>query len=415
MPWKQWIASVVLALMGTRPWLLAAAVDPAPATPPALQFPAAPTWPGSDRFSLAAGTNGVVYLSWLEPVGGPFSALKFSTLAGARWAVPKTIADSDDWSDNHDDVPRLVPQHDGTLLAHWLQNRGLPGDHIQTLRVVRSADGSQWYDVYRGRPETSAGWPRFVSLFRDRGDATGVFVRDDRSGTSLQIATFGLANRRVADVPPLAIDSCDAVAVATTGATTAIAYRHASHADDLAFVRFHDGRWVPPVAVSSGAAVVSRCSAPPPAVAAVHEAVAVAWLGERETGPAVRVALSHDHGASFAASLTVESGRPLGTPAVVTLADGSAIVSWYEGTAASPTALYARQVWPTGRLGRTRLVAALSEGRATDLPQMVHAGDAVVVAWRDRRVRTAIIPLDLLAMPDDGGPRRPTGDGEASF
>jgi hypothetical protein len=51
-----------------------------------------PAGQGSGDPSLSAGTDGRVYLSWLEPVRPNGYALKFAVRArGGRWSTPRTI------------------------------------------------------------------------------------------------------------------------------------------------------------------------------------------------------------------------------------------------------------------------------------------------------------------------------------
>lgn len=388
-------ATGVLALtlaMG-HAWPLAAVVDPAPDRVVAPEYPPSPAWAGSDRHSLATDANGHVVLSWLEPVGGAFRAFRFATLVGARWSLARTIADSDDWTDTDGDVPRLAPQTDGTLLAHWLLNRGLPGDHLLALRVLRSHDGTQWYEAYRGRPETGARWPRFVSLFRDRGDATGVYLQEDAGRRRLAVDTFGLASRRSPEVAPLEVDSCGRINAVTSGRTSWTAYRQPAR-ESIAAVRWSDRGWSAPIPVFAGRSARDDCDAPAPSVAVAGSTVAVAWVATDATASTLRMAATHDADA-FEPPLFLEPADPRVQPAVAVLTDGRIAVSWVE-PAASGARLALRLVRADGRPGLKLSLAALPGAEGVGALQMVAAEDGLVIAWRDTRVQTALVPWRLL-------------------
>lgn len=376
----------------------AAGIDPSVGGTAAIVYPASPSWPGSDRYSLAVGPNGSMYLSWLEPVGSAFWALKFSTLSTRGWTVPRAIAEEDDWTDTWGDVPRVVPQDDGALLAHWLQNRGLPGDRMFALRVVRSSDGVHWQDLYRGRPELKPTWPRFMSVIRDRGDATGVFLREHDYGFALHVRTFGRVTRPGVDLPPHPLDSCDSMAAVTVGDTTSVAFRHRGHDGDVSLVQLRQGAWTAPTALDSAPSVDTGCSAPPPAVAAEGETLAAAWLSAGRLRPSLRVVLSHDRGTTALPAIAVDEGRPMGQPGLLVLDDRSAVVAWIEsGHAPSHGRLCLRRVLPDGRLGALLHLATLPATPLAGVPQLARTGDTLALAWRDDRVRTALVPLDLLA------------------
>src|SRR5687767_11636140 len=57
-----------------------------------LTVVAAPAAPGSAEANLVTGPDGRVYLSWIEPGPDSTHALRYSTLEGAGWSAPKTVA-----------------------------------------------------------------------------------------------------------------------------------------------------------------------------------------------------------------------------------------------------------------------------------------------------------------------------------
>ncbi len=54
------------------------------------------------------------------------------------------------------------------------------------------------------------------------------------------------------------------------------------------------------------------------------------------------------------------------------------------------------RVAPGRAPGPPLVVAQAVSGRATGVPHMVRVGDRVLIAWRHQRVRTAMVPIDLV-------------------
>ncbi len=83
---------------------------------------------------------------------------------------------------------------------------------------------------------------------------------------------------------------------------------------------------------------------------------------------------------------------PWGALEVLLLDDGSALVSWLEATPAG-SALRVRRVRAGGQ--RDAAVTVLPAGTpiSNGFPQMVRAGEQLVLAWTAERVRTAVMPV----------------------
>ena len=388
---SHWLPTLALTLAaGLTP--AAAGIDHTPMSAPGLQYPPTPSWVGSDRFALAVAPHGIVYLSWLEPVGSGFRALRFSVLEGGRWSQARTIADSDDWVDLPGETPHLTPQDDGTLLAHWIQNRGLPEDQFYALRVVRSADGAQWYDVYRGRPDSRPVWPRFLHLFSHSGDATGIFfLSTPNQERTLQVKTFGLVGHHAQDVPPLPIAACDGIAVASAPGDAIVAFRRREAAGELNVTHLVGDRWTAQVPVARVSA--ATCDDRPPAIDRRADVVALAWIADAGV---VRVSLSTDQGRHFAGAVTLTRARAIAAPSVAVVDDGSAVVAWLEEGETGGGELRLSRVWPSGRQGPVLPVARQRGVAAASLPRLVFQADRLVVAWQSDRIRTALVPLDRL-------------------
>ena len=121
----------------------------------------------------------------------------------------------------------------------------------------------------------------------------------------------------------------------------------------------------------------------------------MAWFTAAGDIPRVQVAFSSDAGASFSAPIRVDGGQPVGWTDVLLLDDGRALVSWLERTGEGTGEVRLRVVGDAGAIAPIA-VASASSGRTTGIPMIARAGDAVLVAWRDGRVKTARVPLSAL-------------------
>jgi hypothetical protein len=196
---------------------------------------------------------------------------------------------------------------------------------------------------------------------------------------------------------PRVCDCCQTSAARARDALV-VAYRDRSAAEvrDVATVRYAGGRWSEPAIVAADGWVINGCPVNGPAVAADGARVAVAWFSAPGDQGRVQVAFSSDSGASYAAPVRVDDGRPIGRVDVVLLASGDALVSWIE-QAAPGAEVRLRTVSPSGRRGPALTVAPSSEARSSGFPRMERAGPEVVLAWRDAadppRVRSGTIAL----------------------
>jgi hypothetical protein len=358
-------------------------------------------------YSLAAASDGVVYLSWIEPAGEKTHALRFSTLERGEWTPARTIAAGESWFVNWADHPSLVPLEDGSLVAHWLvDNDGREGTYGYGLRIARSNDrGATWREIFKTGTSNVRGYSGFVAMLPlARGfmaaylgppaaEAGGGSDADHVMG--LGIATFD-ANGAVTSNTVVDANTCTCcpTAVARTSQGPIVAYRdHTGETRDISIVRQRDGKWTAPSAIHPDRWRINACPTNGPTLAAHGDRVAAAWFTGADDMPRVHVAFSNDGGELFEEPVAIDDGHPVGWTGVVLADDGSAVVSWLEAIGEGRGEVRVRRVWPNGRLGDRVVVATSSAGRSTGVPQLVRLGDSLVVAWRTDRVMTAIVPI----------------------
>lgn len=369
------------------------AAPDAPAVAEIRELPS-PAAPGSGEPNLAAGEDGRVYLTWIEPAADSAHALRFSVLEGEAWSAPRTIAEGRGWFVNWADFPTLAVLPGGRLAAHWLQKSG-EGTYHYDVRVAQSADGGATWSPgavpHRDGTQAEHG---FVSLWAESGDSVGAVWLDGRKyagaehgekGEMMLVHTTLASDGSPGEEVVLDERNCDCcqTSMAMTSRGPLVVYRDRSEDEvrDVYAVRRVDGRWTEPVPVHRDGWVIPACPVNGPAVSAQGERAVVAWFTGAQDTARVRVAFSGDAGATFGEALRVDDGDPAGRVDVELLEDGSALVSWLERTGEESAEVRVRRVAPGGALGPAATVASSSGARASGFPRMARSGDGVVFAW----------------------------------
>ena len=169
---------------------------------------------------------------------------------------------------------------------------------------------------------------------------------------------------------------------------------------DIFATRFVGGAWQAPAPVGGDGWHIDGCPVNGPAVDADGEAVVVAWFTAAADRPRVELAWSGNDGKTFGQPVEVDAERALGRVDVVLLADGDAIVSWLRSMEQGGS-VSVRRVSSDGSRGPIRTVGQTSTSRPAGFPQMVAAGDYLVMSWTEvlegsSRVSTARIALDAI-------------------
>lgn len=382
-------------------------------TPTAAQSAVAllptPAGAGSGMYGMSADGRGGAHLIWIEPdpeAGGSARAhrLQFSSLAGGRWAPARTIARSGNWFVNWADHPTLAVLADGALVAHWLVNNGeREGVYGYGIRAAYSGDdGATWREIFAEGTRNQRDYSGFLTFLpgADAFDAvylTPLVSDGDSHEMTLGLARFG-ADGTVRSRTTLDTDACSCctTTMVRTPRGVVVAYRDHEPGEirDIAVVREVGGRWTEPKPVHRDGWEINACPTNGPVLAARGNRLAVAWFTAAGDVPRVKVAFSPDAAETFSEPTIVDGGRPVGWPALAMLDDGSVAVSWLESRGGGEGEIRLRRVSPSGRAGAVVTIAPAAAGRSTGIPQMVRAGDRLVLAWRsDERVVTATVPF----------------------
>lgn len=367
-----------------------------------------PAAPDSGMYSLAAGADGHTYLSWIETSPDKTATLRFARLDGRTWGPARTVASGRDWFVNWADHPSLTADASGTLYAHWLvQNPGSTA-YGYGIRIARSNDsGITWREIFNAGTSYTSDYAGFVSLLPEGRELTAVYLTptppSSFSGTdgthegdhvkSVAAARFGADGTVVSDtvVDADACTCCPTAAVRTTSGLVAAYRDHTGPVRDISVVRNVDGRWSSPARVHVDNWTINACPTNGPALAAAGRRVAITWFTAANDVPRVRLAFSADSGVTFGSPLQLDGGNPVGWTGVVMLDDGSAVVSWLEATGKGEGEIRLRRATTDGRIGPSITIAPAKAGRLSGVPQLARVGQDLLVAWRDGKVRTALV------------------------
>ena len=404
-PFAQGFPHVTSVLLVT----VAVALSAQPAQPPQrtnapfaspIATLASPAPEGSAQPNLAADRNGRVWLSWLESRSGGGHKFQLSSLQGTTWSPAITIGEGTEFLANWADFPSIFVTTSGTLAAHWLQ-RGVGTPYGIQLRT--SADGGRtWTPAETPHRDSASGEFGFVSFFDAPGAGLGLIWLDgrkpaDRTGRAGQMSHGGgeggmavraaLVKNGVAGeqaiVDPQVCECCQTSAARTSDAVI-VAYRDRSDTNirDISVARFANGRWSAPSNVHADNWEISGCPVNGPVVAALGDAVAVAWFTMAGGAPHVNVAFSSDGGRRFGAPIQTDMNVTFGRLGMLMPAADRVLVSSIERGNAG-VELVVREVMRDGRTSAPVAVAPSTSDRSSGFARMALSGRRVIFAWTD--------------------------------
>lgn len=410
------LAAWVIAIIGCDRSSGSAGKDVAALTeanPPALDGAMAPNVARSSRGAIA---------TWIEPTSKSGHRIRFASFGAGGWSAPHTIAESDRIVANWADVPSVVEQANGTLVAHWAE-KSAPDTYAYDVTLASSSDGGQtWQPLGKAHRDATATEHGFVSLVpqRDRTLAIWLDGRETAAGGPMtlraaDIARDGVSNETVVDDQ---VCDCCSTAAAATAEGPVVVYRNRTSDElrDPSIAIQRGGTWSNH-AINADGWKISGCPVNGPAVDALANDVVVAWFTYAEQTARVRVAFSRDAGQTFSAPIDVDVPRgtraPIGRVDVVR--DGEdAIVSWLASNREAGEVLV-RRVGRDGRLGDELTIARVAAGRDSGFPKLTSLADGnALVAWTDasepshvRATRLARNSIPPLARPSPVAAQKP--------
>jgi len=381
--------------------VLALAASPVP-TVSEIKSPAPP---GSGQPNLTVAADGRVFLSWIEPDTPQGYVLRFSVRGAQGWSAPKTIARGANWFVSDADVPSLAVLSDGTLAADWFVASVGPRSEAYDVNLVLSKDGgTTWSKPLMPHRDGKKRQHGFVSMVPTPDAKLAAIWLDGRNMPSEEEGDMALMYTTIAangtlgpetQIDNRACECCKTSMTATADGLVAV-YRDRSDKEirDISIVRYANGRWSQPQALTNDGWEIDGCPINGPAVSANGRNVAVAWFTAPDDKSQVYVLMSADSGKTFGKKIRIDDGNPIGRVDVVSRSSGAAVVSWVERTSQGAQ-VRVREVAANGTAAAPLNVSGTAGLGSGVFPRMVRSGDDIVVAWTDAskpaQIRTVVV------------------------
>lgn len=352
---------------------------------------------GAREPSLSAIGDGRVLMSWTEPAGTGF-AVKTAITDGTGWSDPQIVIEAGDLFVNWADFPSAIALSDGTLAAHWLQINGEASYQYDVKIALSDDDGRTWDEPFILHDDRSQREHGFVSLLPDHnGTFTAVWL-DGRSydtygsqediDNAMQLRARSISSKGVmgteAVLDTRTCTCCQTSAALTDQGSILAVYRDRSPDEirDISIVRNVGEGWSEPRTVGVDGWRIEGCPVNGPAIDAAGDSAVVAWFTAAEDVPKVKVAFSNDDGVNFGSPIQIDNGAASGRVDVLQENNGSAFVTWVEQTAQGET-VFICSVEPKIGCKQPSIVAVSPRGRTVGFPRMALGKAGVFLAWTE--------------------------------
>ena len=366
-----------------------------------VQVPS-PAAAASGEPNLLRGSDGRLYLSWIERGPGRMATLKFSSWSTDGWSMPRPIAAGDNWFVNWADFPSLCALPDGTLVAHWLQ-KSSAGTYSYDVKLSLSHNrGRSWSKAVSPHRDGTPTEHGFVSIVPVDKTTFGVFWLDGRKMVvkggemALRYCTLTrdgrLGTERVVD--PRVCECCQTGAVVLDSGNPFVVFRDRLPGEvrDISSSMLEGGRVRRSQRVHADNWVIAGCPVNGPSVDTHRGSVAVAWFTDVEKHPEVRVRFSNDSAKTFGKTIRVDDGASAGRVDIVLVDADTAAVSWLKVDDKSAEIRW-RMVHRDGTRMPSRRLARTLASRSSGFPRMERLGNDLFFAWTEAgkppRVQTA--------------------------
>ena len=401
--------SLALALLPLA--LLAGCADDVQAPKPVLVGDIAiepwslPAAPGTAQPDLTLAPDGRLILSWISSTPGRRPALQLSEFYPDRgWDAIRTVAVGNAMVVNWADTPHVAATADRALWAHWLQ-KSPDNPEAYSIMLVRSMDhGMNWSRPLQVNTDQVPAQHGFVAFWTQGESRIGVAWLDGRKlglqheghaaapadpgrAMTLRAAVFDETLQRSAEteVDADTCTCCQTGAAAVAGGA-AVVYRDHTADDirDIAVARFDGQHWSKPAVVHADGWKTAGCPVNGPAIAAQDAHAAVGWTTGAGNDSAVKLAVSKDGAATFAAPVVVDHGPAVSGRVAVALDARQAWVVWVREEKNAQSLWLARYAPDLSKeLQRIKLADVHGSGTATGTPKLVLSGAAAHVVWTD--------------------------------
>lgn len=385
----------------------------------------APVSPESGMPFFTQGPDGNTHMSWIDYLPGGEHALRTAFWNGQKWSQPETIASGRKWFVNWADAPSIAAMPDGSMFAHWLARPVEGSKYGYGIRIAYrpSADG-EWREVHGINlqdQEDYAGFLRFAPdaplaiylcppnrvLSPDKRhqhhDSHSAQISDhhheEGHRKTLRLIEFSRDGSVVRDreVDPDVCTCCPtALGRADDGWIAAYRDHRPGEIRDISFVRYDGQSWSEPQPVHPDGWELRGCPVEGPSIATLGNDVLVAWLTRADKRTRVQYVISPNGGRSFGKASSLDDGNPVGRPQVLAIDANRFFAMWVENAENNECELRARLLSRDGKATVSTTVQTVPGGRAAGYPRAILHKSEILVAWRDRYVRTRHLSVSEL-------------------
>jgi len=365
----------------------------------------------SSEPNLHVGSDGEVYLSWVETSENHNTSLYYSTINRKVWSQKNEISQGDNWFVNWADFPSMSAFGKGSIASHFLVESGEDTYAYDVNVSISNDQGMSWSNPITPHTDSTLTEHGFVSMVPYKDEVLAVWL-DGRNYALIQESDTVPSNEmtlRSAVIDKngqlseeLLIDnrvcSCCQTDAALVSTGPILVYRDRTEAEirDISVVRLINGKWTEPQSVFNDNWEIYGCPVNGPAIDVKGDLAAVAWFTEANGVPKIKVAFSTNDGETFDHAVVISDSNPAGRVDLIVLDDGSALISWLE-TALGEATIKACRVNNDGALDKSFIVARSNESRSSGFPKMVMKNDTVYFAWTEigesLSVKTAYMSL----------------------
>ncbi|TYP95332.1 hypothetical protein LX73_0632 [Fodinibius salinus] len=346
------------------------------------------------QFPFLYSTDNALYMSWIEGESAEKS-LRYARYADGNWNEPVTIAADSGWFVNWADFPSIIANDNGPIAAHWL-NKKTGGTYAYDVNIAVPQPTGEWSSAITPHHDSTATEHGFVSMIpwhnntilavwldgRQTAGASGKELYDLNNAMTLRAAIIseeGTVEKSFL-IDNSVCDCCQTSLVKTSdGALVAYRNRTDNEIRDIYVSRFDDQSWSQPKVIYEDDWNIGACPVNGPALASSASTVVAGWHTGANDSPSVKLASSTDGGRSFKNVKTINTNESVGRVDAV-IHNGTTYISWMERKSGK-TQLRVSSLDDQNKKEKTITVDTIKGARKSGFPQMEVMNNQLFFAW----------------------------------
>lgn len=288
--------------------------------------------------NLVKGTNGKVYLTWVEAENDSLNVLYFSTLDGNTWNEPTKIAEGSNWIVNWADFPSLI-QFGNNLAVNYLVKTDGESYTYDVYIKISNNGGKTWQNSFKPHTDNTNTEHGFVSMVvLSDTNFMAIWLDGRKYAENVEEMTLRSAivhqNGNLEQefvIDERVCDCCATDAVMTTnGLTVLYRDRDENEKRDMAIATFKNNEWTIPKPLAEDNWTIAGCPVNGPAVDVTKNRIIAAWFTAAKDSGLVKFASASSSNFIFGNITIINTQSTIGRVDVLALSDKLAVVSWIE-------------------------------------------------------------------------------------